>query len=169
MAEQQSSRGHEHRTILDDRRVRHVLAALAVAVFGFLLANVTFLLNFLFFNLIGLVVPDRVVGDRGWRWVPTLEHVLFLAVLLLVSWPILRSRLRTLFKAIYITQPAAWAFATTGIVLNRWPAAVYAVGAVILVGAFVYFRRARVSWLYYYAVGLVGAALVVITTLGVEI
>ncbi len=169
MTGQPTTPRHEHGTTLNDKRVRHVLAALAVAVFGFLLANVTFLLYFMFLSLIGLAVPDRVVGDRGWRWFPTLEHMLFLGVLLLVSWPILRSRLRPLFKAIYITQPATWAFATTGMVLNRWPAAVYAVGALILIGAFVYFRRARVSWLYYYAVGVVAAALVAITTLGVEI
>ncbi len=169
MTGQQSTHSHEHRTILDDKRVRHVLAALAVAVFGFLLANVTFLLYFLFLNLIGLAVPDRVVGDRGWRWFPILEHVLFLVVVVLVSWPILRSKLRTLFKAIYLTQPAAVVLVTIGIVLSRWPVAMYSLSALIVAAVFFYFRQAKVSWLYYYAVGLVAAALVVITTLGVEI
>jgi hypothetical protein len=147
--------------------VRNVLAALAVAAAGFVLLNLAFILNALFFSLIGFIVPERT--ENMPRWLPPLRHLLFLVVIALVSWPILASRLKPLFKAMYLIVPAAVLFVTIGILLTRWPVLVYAIGGVLTVAALYYFYRRHLPWLYSYAVLLVAIALGILMLLGVEI
>lgn len=144
-----------------------MLAALAVAAAGFILLNLTFILNALFFRLIGVFVREETENLPS--WLPSLRHLLFLAVVILISWPILGSRLKPLFKAIYLTVPTAVLFVTVGLFLYQWPVVVFILCFLITVGALYYFYRRHLSWLYYYTVLLVGAVLAVFLLLGGEI
>jgi hypothetical protein len=105
----------------------------------------------------------------AWHWFPPAKHVMFVVIIGLISWPILRSKLGTLYKAIYLTVPLAVILVTIGMFLYRWPVVVYLVGGFITIGILYYLYRTRQPWLYYYTVVLVALTLMIFTLLGGEI
>lgn len=151
--------------------VKNVLSALAVAFFGFILLNLTFLLDFLFQSVVDRIVRFFTPDDfnMAWRWFPPAKHVMFVVIIGLISWPILRSKLGTLYKAIYLTVPLAVILVTVGIFLYSWPIVSYLVGGLITIGILYYLYRTRQPWLYYYSVVLVALTLMIFTLLGGEI
>jgi len=149
--------------------VKNILSALAVAGFGFVLLGLTFLFNFLVFELIGLFVSEEFIATHQWQWFPITRHASFLVIIGLISWPILRSKLGTLYKAIYMTVPLAVIFVTIGILLYNWPIVPYLVGGLFTVGVLFYLYRTKQPWLYYYTVILVALSLMIFTLLGGEI
>ena len=151
--------------------VKNILSAVAVAGFGFILLNLIFLFDFFIQNLIDGVIRLFTPADvnMAWRWYPPMKHVIFIAIIGLISWPIFRSKLQVLFKAIYLTVPLAVVFATLGIFLYRWPILVYSLGSLFSIGVLYYFYRTKKSWLYYYTFILVGFAMLLVGLLSVEI
>jgi len=147
--------------------VKNILSALAVAVFGFVLLNLTFLLNFLLFQFINLFVSDASMP--AYQWFPPVRHALFVAIIILISWPIFRSKLGTLYKAIYLTVPLAVMLVSIGIFLYPLPVVPYLVSGLFTAGVLFYLYRTRQPWLYYYTVLLVALTLMVFTLLGGEI
>lgn len=147
--------------------VKNILSALAVAVFGFVLLNLTFLLNFLLFQFINLFVSHEFMS--AYQWFPMLRHALFLVIIILISWPIFRSKLGTLYKAIYLTVPLAVILVSIGIFLYPWPVVPYLVGGLFTIGVLFYLYRTRQPWLYYYTVLLVALTLMIFTLFGGEI
>ena len=151
--------------------VKNVLSALAVVFFGFILLNLTFLLDFLFQSLVDgavrLFTPEDV--NMAWRWFPPAKHLMFVVIIGLISWFILRSKLGTLYKAIYLTVPLAVILVSVGIFLYSWPVVPYLVGGFITIGILYYLYRTRQPWLYYYTVVLVALTLMIFTLLGGEI
>ena len=148
-------------------RVKNILSALAVAVLGFVLLNLTFLLNFLLFKLIDLCIPHEFTS--GFQRFPMARHALFLVIIMLISWPVIRSRLSTLYKAIYLTVPVTVVLVSIGIFMYQWPPAAYLVAGIFTAGILFYLYCMRQSWLYYYAVLLVALTLMVFTLLGGQI
>jgi len=157
--------------VLKNPVVKNILSALAVAVFGFILLNLTFLFDALFQGVIrgmfGLFIP--LGPDTNLYWFPPLMHGLFVAVILLISWFVFRSKLGVLYKAIYMTVPVAVVLATVGIFLYQWPILGYSVGSLLCIGALYYLYRTKQPWLYYYAVVLVGLAMAIFSLVGGEI
>jgi hypothetical protein len=157
--------------IFKSQAVKTVLSALAVAVFGFVLLNITFLFDFLLNELmtkfLGLFLKFN--PEMPLKWFPTMMHVLFIIIIGLISWPVFRSKLGVIYKAIYMTVPTAVFFVTIGILLYNWPLAVYSICILSAVGILYFFYRTRQHWLYYYSVILVGLALVIFNLLGGEI
>jgi hypothetical protein len=151
--------------------IKNILSALAVASFGFILLNLTFLLDFLFQSLvlgfIKLFTPVDLMTTHN--WLPPILHVLFVVIIGLISRLIFRSRLGLLYKAIYMTVPVAVALVTIGIFLYRWPLIPYPVGGLLVIGTLFYFYRTKQPWLYYYTVILVALTLTIMAILGVEI
>jgi hypothetical protein len=147
--------------------VKNILSALAVAGFGFILLGLTFIFNFLVFQLIDLVIPRNT--DYLPQWFPMARHIIFLVVIALISWPISRSKLPTLAKAILLTAPTAVVLATIGILLYPSPILPFLVGALLTVGVLYFFYRTHKPWLYYYSVILVAITLMVFTLTGGEI
>ena len=151
--------------------VKNILSALAVAVFGYVLLNLTFLLDFLFQSavvwLIKLFTLDN--PQKDWYWFPYLMHVAFVVLIGLVSWPILRSKLGTLYKAIYLTVPLAVILVSIGIFLYTWPVALYLVSGLFTIGVLFYLYRTKQPWLYYYTILLVAITLMIFRLLGGEI
>ena len=151
--------------------VKNILSAVAVAGFGFVLLGLTFLLDFLFQSMVDGVIRLFTPADfnMAWYWFPPTKHAMFVVVIGLISWPIFRSKLSTLHKAIYMTVPLAVVFATIGIFLYRWPLAPYLVGGLFAIGVLFYLYRTKKPWLYYYTVILVALSLMIFTLAGGEI
>ena len=154
---------------MKNRVIKNILSALAIVFFGFILLNITFLLNFLFFSLVDLLIPQRLTETGGWQWFPPARHLLFLVIIGLISWPILRSRLRSLFKAIYLVVPVAVTLVTIGLLLNTLPVLSYLICALLTLGTLVYLYLTRRPWLYFFAVIIVAFALLVFNLMGGEI
>jgi hypothetical protein len=147
--------------------IKNILSALAVAVLGFVLLNLTFLLNFLLFKLIDLCLPHELI--TAFPWFPMVRYALFLVIIILISWPVFRSKLSTLYKAIYLAVPTTVVLVSIGIFMYRWPPAAYLVGGIFAAGILFYLYCMRQPWLYYYAVLLVALTLMVFTLLGGQI
>lgn len=151
--------------------VKNILSAIAVAVFGFILLNLAFMFDFLVQSLvIGLIKLFTPVNfETNFQWLPPAMHGLFVVIIGIISWFVFRSKLGTLYKAIYLTVPLAVVFATLGIFLYRWPVAVYSIGSLFSIGVLYYFYRTKQPWLYYYTVILIGITMLLVGLLGVEI
>lgn len=115
---------------LKNRVVKNILFALAVAIFGFILLNITFILDFLYQSLVDWVVKLFTPIDINmvWHWYAPLKHIVFVIIIGLISWYIFRSKLGMLYKAIFMTVPLAVVFVTIGMFLYPWPWVVYLVG-----------------------------------------
>ena len=151
--------------------VKNILSAVAVAGFGFILLNLTFLFDFLFQSLVDAIVTlfTPVNFNMAWNWFPPVKHALFVGVIGVISWFVFRSKLGVLYKAIFMTVPLAVVFATLGIFLYRWPVAAYSIGSLLGIGVLYYFYRTKQPWLYYYTVILIGITMLLVGLLGVEI
>ena len=148
--------------------VKNILSALAVAAGGFVLLNLTFLFNFLVFQVIDFFIPRNPEFGPP-QYFPLARHALFLIIIALISWAVFRTRLRPLLKAIFMTVPTAVVLVTIGIMLYPSPVLPYLVGAVLTISVLFYFYRTKRPWLYYYSVVLVALALMVFTLMGGEI
>jgi hypothetical protein len=144
-----------------------ILYALLITAAGFILLNIIFILYALFFNLFDLFMPDKPAAP--YRWLPILRHISFLVIIGLISWPILVSRTKPLFKAIYLTVPTATLLVTIGILLNEWPVWTYIIGGLITAGILWYLYRKQQPWFYYYTIVLISAGLLVFNLAGGEI
>ena len=151
--------------------VKNILSAMAVAGFGFVLLNLTFLFDFLFQSLVKEFIKLFTPVDfwMTLNWFPPMMHAVFVVVIGLISWPIFRSKLGVLYKAIYMTVPLAVVFVTLGILLYRWPVASYSFGGLFGIAVLYYFYRTKQPWLYYYTLTLIGIVMAIVGLLGVEI
>ncbi len=144
-----------------------ILQAIAIAGFGFVLLNLAFIFDFLIVRIIEFFIDEKFL--TSYQWFPFAQHGLFVIIIGVISWFIFRSKLETIYKAIYMTVPVTVILVTVGILLYRWPIAVYLVGGLISLGALYYFYRNKQSWLYYYSLILVAFALLMMGIFGVEI
>ena len=151
--------------------VKNILSAVAVAVFGFILLNLAFMFDFLVQSLvIGLIKLFTPVDlMTNFQWLPPAMHGLFVVIISIISWFVFRSKLGTLYKAIYMTVPLAVVFVTLGIFFYRWPIVSFSLGGLFGIGVLYYFYRTKQPWLYYYTVILVGFTMLLVGLLGVEI
>jgi hypothetical protein len=157
--------------ISESRLARDVVSAVAVAVLGLVLLNLTFLFDFAYQEairaLIGLFIP--LGPNMPYRWLPPLLHGSFVVAIGGLSWLVFRARLGVVLKAAYMTVPAAVVLATVGMFLYPWQALSFSVGALLCAGTLYYFYKTRQPWLYYYSVVLVTLTLAIFTLLGGEI
>jgi len=151
--------------------IKNILSALAVAFFGFILLNLAFLFDYLFQSAIRLLIRIFTPADlyMKFTWFPPAMHFLFVIVIGLISWLVFRSKLRVLFKAIYMTVPLAVVFVTLGMFLYPWPLIALFLGGLFAIGILYYFYLTKQPWLYYYTVILVGLTLAIFSLLGGEI
>lgn len=126
-----------------------------------------FLVQSLVIGLIKLFTP--VNFETNFQWLPPAMHGLFVVIISIISWFVFRSKLNTLYKAIYLTVPLAVVFLTIGMFLGHWPIAAYSLGGLFGIGVLYYFYRTKQPWLYYYTVILIGITMLLVGPLGVEI
>jgi len=152
--------------------MKTVLQTVAVPVFGLIMLNAAFIFDWGYQSLLRYVILKPLMIDAMMiegHWLPPAMHASFVVIIGLISWPILKSKLNTLIKAIYLTVPTAVVFATVGIFLYKWPVIEFTVGGIISLGVLYYLYATKKSWLYYYAICLVGAALLAVGILGIDI
>lgn len=160
-----------NKAIFKNPIVKNILSAIAVAGFGFILLNLAFIFDFLFQSVIDTFVRlfTQVDFNTNWHWFPPMKHAIFVVIIGLISWFILKSKLGTLYKAIYLTIPLAVVFVTLGISFYRWPIVAYSLGSLFFAGVLYCFYRTKQPWLYYYALILIGLVMLLVGLLGVEI
>ncbi len=151
--------------------VKNILLAIAVAVFGFILLNLTFIFDFLFQTLIDSFIKFFIPIDinRTWQWYPPLKHFLFVIIIGLISWFVFKSKLKTLYKVIYLSVPLAVIFVSLGIFFYRTPLVSYLLGVLTTLGFLYYFYRTKKPWLYFYALILVSLVIATFSLMGGEI
>ncbi len=154
-----------------NKLLKNILFAAVIAVGGFILLNLTFIFDALFQNsiraLVKLFIPLNPEMDL--YWFPPLMHGSFVIIIALISWFVFKSKLKLLYKAIYMAVPVAVVLVTVGMFLNHWPIISYSLGGLLCLGTLYYFYRTKQPWLYYYTVILVGLTLAIFTLLGGEI
>lgn len=156
---------------LHNQKVKNILSALAVAIFGFILLNITFLFDAGFQKfidaIIGFFTPVDV--NMAWNWYPPLKHGLFVILIVLISWFIFKTKLGMLYKAIYMSVPVAVVLATIGIFFYQWPIIPFLLGAFFCIGVIYYLYRTKQPWLYYFTVIFWAIVLAIFTLSGGEI
>jgi hypothetical protein len=154
-----------------NQTIKNILSALAVVVFGFILLNVAFIFDFLFQSLIDTIVGFFTTADVNmeWSWYPPVKHAMFVVLIGLISWYVLRSKLGVLYKAIYMAVPLAVVFMTIGIFTYEWPIAAYSLGILFSIGVLYYFYRTKQPWLFYFTLILMILTMLMVGLLGVEI
>ncbi len=139
--------------------LKNILLALAILVSVPILLTLLFLFYALIFNFYWQTL----------HWGQTAGPITLLVILAVLSWLIFRSKLATLFKAIYIILPMATVLAFIGIYFYGSPVLVYSLGALVSLGVLAYLFLTKRSWLYYFSVILISIVLLLVILLGVEI
>ena len=153
--------------MIRNQTVRTALSALAILVFGFILLNATFILYVIWGSLLDLVFGADYAANHSWFLI--LQYVIFLIIIGLISWLVLRSKIRPIYKAIFSTVPFAAGFVTIGIFLFSWPVAVYSISALAAIATLYYFYRTQKIWFYWFALIAVALALGIFTSIGGDI
>jgi hypothetical protein len=159
------------KVLLKNKILRNILSALAVAVFGFILLNLVFLFDFIFQSVIdaSFRLFTQVDFNMELHWFPPMKQFLFVVIIGIISWFVFRSKLKVLYKAIFMTVPVAVVLATIGMSLYRWPIVLYSLGTLLCICTLYFFYRTKQPWLYYYTVILVSITLAIVTMMGVDI
>ena len=147
--------------------LRNTLSGLAVLVFSPILLTVTFLL----YALINLFYDHIIPGKPNEGLIPYffLRPITLFAALAILSWFVFRSRLATLYKAIYTAVPVATVLVFIGIAFESQSGLVYSFGALFSLGVLTYLLLTKKPWLYFFSVVVVTIALFMMTLLGMEI
>lgn len=126
---------------------RNILYTLVIAGVGFVLFNVAFLLAAFVFN-----ASTKIMGLPQDAAPPIVGRVVYLIIILLVSWLVFRSKLNNLVKATYLTMPLMVVLVMLGISTYQQPMWLTAgIGAVIVGAVVLYIYHKSLSWLYYFA------------------
>lgn len=147
--------------------LKNVLTVLLVAFAGFILLNLTFLLYALSVTLADRFLPVDFGATH--RWFGPLTLSIFIVIIALISWLVLKSKLNKIYKATYLTVPLAVVFMVIGIILYRWPVFAYGINALIFGAVLVYLYKTKKPWLYYYTVILIALVLLIFTLSGGQI
>ena len=145
--------------MIKNSNLKNVLSALAILVSIPILLTLLFLFYALIFNFYYNTL----------HWGQTAGPITLFVILAVLSWFIFRSKLATLFKAIYITVPVAAVLAFIGAYFYGSPVLIYSLGALFSLGVLAYLFLAKKPWLYYFSVILVSITLFLVVLLNVEI
>ncbi len=148
---------------------KNILSALVIMVGGFILFNVAFMLAFLVNTAYGFAIRSFVDGTENANFVHSLWHYIFIIIVLVISWFVLRSKLNDLAKATYLTMPVAVVLTEVGLQLFEMQALVWVVGAAIVLAVLFYLYKTKRSWMYYFATLYAAAVMAIVVLAGIEI
>lgn len=143
--------------------VKPVLSMACIVVGGFILFNVAFMLAALMMGTLA-----RFDGTQGIP--PAYGRIIFVLLILLISWFLLRSKLNDLIKATYLTMPLMIVLVMIGIFsfqLSQW--VVYILGGIVVAAVLYFIYLKKLSWLYYFATGYVVAVALFVMIAGIDI
>lgn len=159
------------RVLLKNQIIKNILLALAVAFFGFILLNLAFIFDAIYQGivrgLIGLFIPLN--PDTNLYWLPLLFHGSFVIVIGIISFFVFKSKLKEIYKAIYMTVPLAVVYVTIGIFFYQWQIIVYFLSILFGAAVLYYLFRTKQSWIYYYTLILISFLMLLVALLGIEI
>lgn len=126
---------------------KNALSALTIVLGGFVLFNLAFLLaSFV------IISSMRIMGMPQDAAPPFLSKVLYLILILLISFGIFKSKLNTLVKATFLTMPLMVLHVLIGLTLYPQSQLLIAlIGALILIAVLFYLYKRKLSWQYYFA------------------
>lgn len=151
-----------------NKNVKIALTALAIPVLSYFLLTLTFLVDAGFQHLIDRLFQPTYSAETN--WLPPSKHIMFLVLILVISFFILRAKkLKDFYKAVYSSVPTGFLLATAGLSLYRWPAVQYSVCVLIYAVILFYLFKTKRSWMYFYAVSAVALSLLLMNAFGVEI
>jgi hypothetical protein len=155
----------------EQRLLKNVLNALLVAVLGFLMLNLTFIVYAGAYNLTSRLI--RLTSGEGAGFAeatpPQILRIALALLIILLSWLVLRSKLNVILKAAFLMVPVATALVTIGIYFYETPIIVYSLGGLICAGLLFWLMRKKWHWLHMYSVLLVAGALTLMGILGIDI
>ncbi len=157
---------------LENKIIRGILEMVAVVIGGIILLNLTFLLDYVFQNILLLILKSFFDVESLYKnafWFPSLMHVLFVFLMGVITYYIFKSKWKTLFKAIYLSVPTAVTLVSLGIFLYQKPIVVLtlSVGLVLLVLFFFY--KKKLPWIYFVSIIWISITLLVMNILGKDI
>jgi len=126
---------------------KNILSVLAIVVGGFILFNLAFLLAAFVIN-----ATMSLFGMAQNEAPPIVGRMLYLLIILLISWFVFCSRLNQIIKATFLTMPLMVILVMVGISLyqqSKWMVA--GIEAVIICVVLSYLYRKKLSWLYYFS------------------
>ena len=150
--------------------IKNILWALAVPIGGLMMLNLAFVADAVFqYALDAAVGVFTPVDNMGWHWFPPLKHTLYLFLLILITWPILKSKLHVLLKAIWLCVPLAAAALAFGILLYPHRVATAIVGALSGLGVMYSLWRTKSPWPYWWSFVYISILMFSIALFNVEI
>ncbi len=151
--------------------LKDVLNSLLVAILGFLMLNLTFMVYAGAYNLAFRLM--RISNGEGPGFAesgpPQCLRIVLAVLIILLSWFVLRSKLNVILKAAFLMVPVATALVTIGIYFYESPVLTYVFGGLICAGLLFWLFKNKWHWLYMYSVLLVASALTLMGILGIDI
>jgi hypothetical protein len=145
------------------------LSVVVIVAGGFALFNLMFMLLALVVNA-GNALTRAIAGADDFAINGMFWRGIFVVVLLVASWLILRGKLNDLFKATYLTAPLMVLYVLIGIALYGQPQwLILGVGAAVAVAVLSFLAVRKLSWLYFAATIYVTIVAAYVAIAGVDI
>lgn len=144
---------------------KNILSMLTIMIGGFILFNAAFLLAaFVIINSM------KIMGMSENAAPPFTGKVLYLILIFLISFGILKSKLNTLIKATYFTMPLMVVIVMVGILFyQQTKLFVIAIGALIIGSVLLYLYKKKLPWQYYFATLYVAVLGICIVAFNIQI
>jgi hypothetical protein len=126
---------------------KNILSSFVIMLGGFILFNVAFLLAAFVIS-----TSQRIIGMPQNAAPNLLSRALYLVLIFIISWFVLKSKLYTLAKATYLTMPLMVVLVMLGLLLYQQPKSLIAIiGALIISVILLYLYKKKLPWQYYFA------------------
>ncbi|MBC3887509.1 hypothetical protein GH810_04220 [Acetobacterium paludosum] len=150
---------------------KNLLSMLIIVVGGLTLFLVAFLFAALVMRVWDMIIFSLVNKDSdNFGRILSINDIIYLIIILLVSWLVFKSKLNDLVKATFLTMPLMVVLMEVGILFNQqseW--VVLLIGSVIVAASLYYLYKTKRPWLYYCAILFVTAVVLFISLSGMEI
>lgn len=149
---------------------KNALSMLAIVVIGFILFNVAFILAWFVsraYSMAIMLFAKQTDGNLG--MIHSLWHYVYLILIILLSWFVLRLQLNDLVKATFLTLPLVVVLAEVGVQFYTLPVLVYVISALIIATILFYLYKTKHSWLYYFATLYVAVVMLYVMLSGMQI
>ena len=148
---------------------KNVLSAILIAASGFILFNIAFMLAAGTIWTCNWIV-SLFTGKMDMAVNSIYGALVFVLIMLVASWFIFKSKLKPIFKAIYLPMPLMVVLIFIGVLLFHLPQWVpISIGAVIIASILFFLYKKKLSWLYYFATLYTGAMALYVVIGGIEI
>lgn len=138
--------------------LKHLGQSFFIAIVGFLLVNISFMLDLLWHNSVTFAMFQLTGLDPNdtYAWYPVVLKISFLLMIVLIAYFLYLSRLGTLIKASFTAIPVATLLLTIGLSMSG--SSTYAVLSclVVLAGIVTWLIRHRIPWQYSFSALLAG-------------